>query len=77
MGKEATENEFEKYNNEYSQSEAIQVIFKQNKKMLERIFKSYSKSSKRGVGIIPLRTFKMSMRDLGVIPHIATEYKCA
>ena len=47
------------------------------KKSLEKIFDGYSKASKRGVKIIPLRQFKWMMRDLSVIPHITTEYKCA
>ena len=47
-----------------------------NKKLLQKIFDGYTKASKRGVKIIPLRQFKWMMRDLSIIPHITTEYKC-
>ena len=44
--------------------------------LLHRIFNSYAKASKRGLKLMPLTQYKMCMRDLGIIPHIASEYKC-
>jgi hypothetical protein len=47
-----------------------------HKKSLEKIFNAYAKGSKRGVKIIILSTFKIMLRDLEIIPHIISEYKC-
>ena len=48
---------------------------RRHSKTLEKIFKSYSSASKRGVKIIVLKQFKLMLRDLKVIPHIISEYK--
>ena len=76
MGKTATENDFEKYKHEYETTQSKELMDK-HFKLFQRIFIGYALASKRGVKLIPLRQFKMAMRDLGIIPNISTEYKCA
>lgn len=48
------ENEFERFKIEYEATEASKLMML-DKKNLEKIFSGYTKASKRGVKIIPLR----------------------
>ena len=74
---EQVDNEFEHYRMEFETSKSVRKAFTRERKMIEGIFNGYTKASKRGVKIVPLRQFKWMMRDLSMIPHITTEYKCA
>jgi hypothetical protein len=69
------ETEFDIYKKEFLNNDGQKLMAK-GKQTFEKIFNSYSKASKRGVKIIVLRSFKMMLRDLQIIPHISTEYKC-
>jgi hypothetical protein len=72
---EKVDNEFDRYRVEYETTVAKRLMLKEVK-ALEKIFNGYTKASKRGIKIIPLRQFKWMLRDLSIIPHITTEYKC-
>ena len=71
---EQIDNDFDKYRLEY---EHARKYLQKERRLFERVFDGYAKASKRGVKIMPLRQFKWMMRDLAMIPHITTEYKCA
>ena len=70
------DSEFERFRLQFEHHEVYKLMMTE-RKALERIFDGYTKASKRGVKIVPLRQFKWMLRDLSVIPHITTEYKCA
>ena len=73
MAKDSIDGEFVSYRDQYD-AEASSLVAK-NKKFYEKVFNGYSKMSKRNVKIMPLRMYKIAMRDLGLIPHLTTEYK--
>eukprot|EP00347_Sterkiella_histriomuscorum_P024044 403332499 len=70
------ENDFERYKSEFYNTSVHKIFQTKHMSTLQKIFDQYTKASKRGVKILPLRQFKWMLRDLAIIPHITTEYKC-